>query len=151
MAKGVEILVVYDKFPQIAGLLEVIVSELVRKAAFDIQAAAASNLSLGHGVDTGFLKGSIYCVVHDGKNLHPYSAIDTPQRPDAYALPEVEKPSSPTEAIVAVAANYGIYVEFGTVHMSAIPYLTPAAELVRPQLMASLALLENYIKALAAL
>lgn len=35
-------------------------------------------------------------------------------------------------AEVAVGAEYGIYVEYGTVHMGAQPYLTPAAEAARP-------------------
>jgi HK97 gp10 family phage protein len=37
----------------------------------------------------------------------------------------------PTHWQVRVGAEYGIYVEMGTRHMAAQPYLTPAAEFVR--------------------
>lgn len=37
--------------------------------------------------------------------------------------------------VVYVGAEYGIYQEFGTVHQSGKPYLTPAVEFVRPQLV----------------
>lgn len=35
-------------------------------------------------------------------------------------------------ATVAPHTEYDVYVEFGTRHMSAQPYMTPAAEVVRP-------------------
>ena len=37
----------------------------------------------------------------------------------------------PTHWQVRAGAEYGIYVEMGTRHMAAQPYLTPAAEFVR--------------------
>lgn len=40
---------------------------------------------------------------------------------------------------VVVGVDYGIYVEYGTVHMAAQPYLTPAVAVVRPQFLAALA------------
>jgi len=40
----------------------------------------------------------------------------------------VEDGESSTEKVVVVGADYGVYVEFGTRHMTAEPYLTPAAE-----------------------
>lgn len=37
------------------------------------------------------------------------------------------------QATVSVGADYGIYVELGTRFMGAQPFMTPAAEIVRPQ------------------
>ena len=39
---------------------------------------------------------------------------------------------------VTVGADYGVYVEYGTVHMAAQPYLRPAVEAVRPVFLAAL-------------
>ncbi len=39
---------------------------------------------------------------------------------------------SPFSWRVRVAANYGIYVEFGTKRMAARPYFTPAVDMMRP-------------------
>lgn len=57
-------------------------------------------------VDTGFLRGSI-------------------QVSDKEALLK----------LVSVAAEYGIYQEFGTTRQSAQPYFVPAVEAVRPKLV----------------
>ncbi|HEX5164227.1 MAG TPA: HK97-gp10 family putative phage morphogenesis protein [Thermomicrobiales bacterium] len=42
-------------------------------------------------------------------------------------------------AVVGPSANYGIYVEFGTRHMGARPYMRPAAEAVLPGFAAKVA------------
>lgn len=41
-------------------------------------------------------------------------------------------PENPQSWIVAVGADYGIHLEFGTGKQPAQPYLTPASESVRP-------------------
>lgn len=56
-------------------------------------------------VDTGFLKGSIHA-----------------------------EEESAVSWVVAVGAEYGAYVELGTVNMGAQPYLLPAVDAVRGQL-----------------
>lgn len=129
MANLGEMVIVYDLLPELAVKLEETVSKIVRKTAFDIQAMA----QVAAPFDTGFLKNSIYCEVNGGANEHPYSSVMAPVKEGQELLPEVDKPSKPTEAIVAVAANYGIYLEYGTVHGPARPYLTPAAEAMKVQ------------------
>ena len=120
----------FNYLPLVPERVQEAAVEAVKKAAFDIAALAID----GPPRDTGFLKGSIYVEVHSGENKYPYSAIEEPTKPDAEILPEIEAPSSSTVAYVAVGANYGIYVEFGTRNMPAQPYLTPAAEIVKPEL-----------------
>lgn len=58
-------------------------------------------------VDTGFLKNSIEAVPSEGASFTWY---------------------------VNVGAHYGVYIELGTVHMSARPFLSPAVERMRPVL-----------------
>lgn len=140
--KGVEILVVYDRFPEIAVGLEKAISQVVRKAAFDIQAYAASIAP----VDTGFLKSSIY-VVTKAASTYGIGVANPPQ--GAFMMDEVPTPNSDQEAIIAVGANYGVYLEFGTVHMDAQPYMTPAAEAIRPSFEAALSQIEGMVSLLA--
>ena len=139
---GVEIVTLFNRLPEIAPLLQVVVGRLVRKSAFDIQALAAVLAP----VDLGALKSSIYVVTKDSSDYETHAAAAQSIRPDATVLPEVEAPKSPTLAIVAVVMDYGIYQEFGTVYQPAQPYLTPAAEIVKPQFMAALSGLEAFLK-----
>ena len=124
-----ELIVVYNLLPEIAAKIEDMASEAVRKSAFDIVAHSMAAAPVG---PTGFLKNSHYVTVKGGVNEHPYSAVQTPAA-DQTLLPEVETPAEKTTAIVAIGASYATYVEYGTVHMAARPFLTPAVELVKPQ------------------
>lgn len=47
--------------------------------------------------------------------------------------------TGPLEALVSVGADYGIFVELGTVRRPATPYLGPAAERHRPAFLAAIA------------
>src|SRR5512146_2644502 len=101
-----EFVVVYDLLPEIAAKIGETASKVVRKSAFDIQAAAQATAP----VDTGFLKNSIYVEMRD---VSTYSAVQSPEA-DQTLLPEVDKPAESTTAFIAVAASYGFYVEYGT-------------------------------------
>lgn len=48
------------------------------------------------------------------------------------------RPAGFLEAHVVAQAEYAIYVEFGTSRMGAQPYMTPAAEAVRPGFTAAI-------------
>ena len=130
-----EFLVVYNHLPELAAEIEKVASQIVRKAAFDIQALAQTTAP----VRTGFLKSSIYTVT---KGESTYSTIEG----SGPLLPEVDQPSDDRTAYVAVGAEYGIYLEFGTSHMSAQPYLIPAAETVQPAFIAAMTELEEALK-----
>jgi HK97 gp10 family phage protein len=138
----------FNHFPQIANRLPKITSQVVRKVAFQIQAEAASNAP----VDTGFLKNSIYTVTSNkstyggavqvahtpkagGKGfvsrgqLKGFVKRKARQRTqEAMMLPEVPGPGDDQTAYVAVGANYGIYLEYGTHKMPAQPYFFQAVE-----------------------
>ena len=138
-----EYIVVYDLLPEIAAKLDEVLDKAVRKAAFDIQAHAQANITANESVRTGFLKNSVY-VTTDEKST--YGEVQEPQEGQEL-LPEVEQPKKHS-AVVAVGANYGVFIEFGTVHMGPKPYLAPAVALVEPQFLAAMAKLEAELEVL---
>jgi hypothetical protein len=104
-----------------------LLSQCVRKAAFDVQAHAQSLVR----VDTGALKNSIYVVTDQADEYGPAMATATQRYLTKYSAPPKsrphQKPKRKLEAVVAVGMEYGAEVEY-TVE----PYLRPAAEAVRP-------------------
>lgn len=104
-------------------------AELVAKAAFDIEAVAKQLAP----VDTGALKNSISAVTAAGSDYDANVGIAQGLNPQAQiaAAPE---PADELEAFVVVPVHYAAYLEYGTVHMPAQPFLTPAVEAVAPSL-----------------
>lgn len=111
----------FNHFDEVADALPDILSKVVRKTALDIQSDAQSLAPR----DTGFLANSIYVKTSKDST---YSQVEQPTEKDASLLEEVDSPPDDQTAYVAVGSNYGIYVEYGTVHQPAQPYLTPAVE-----------------------
>ncbi len=116
----------FNNFPRTATQLHNAMKKVVKKVAFDVQ-KDAQTLS---PVDTGFLRASIYTQTAtssnygQGKVSHPNVAKAVYQT----LLPEIEPPEDSYTAHVAVGAEYGIYVEFGTVHGPSQPYFYPAVD-----------------------
>lgn len=135
------LLTMFNLLPECPEALQKAVSQAVRKAAFDIAAHAIA----GPPRDTSFMKNSIYVVVHSGENLYPYPEGLEPTHKDSFLFDSVETPPDDRTAYVAVGANYGIYVEMGTVNAPAQPYLLPAAELVKPAYLEAMSRLEGPI------
>ena len=135
-----ELIVVYDILPEVAARMEEALDAIIKKCAFDIEAKAKAKAP----VDTGFLKSSIY-VETAKESTYDHAGGEG----EGEMLPEVERPKK-HNAIVAVGASYGAYVEFGTVHAPAQPFLTPAAEEVRPEFEAALHLLEAHMAKVSA-
>lgn len=115
----------------------------VRLTAFAAERAAKRRAP----VDTGALRASIYTVTHssDGREDAVYNAktayMGNTKKGFGYTrsgeFPEAAMPKtvidSPWKALVAVAAAYGVHLEYGTHRMSARPFLTPAALEVKSQ------------------
>jgi HK97 gp10 family phage protein len=129
----------FNHFPNIADNLPDVLSKVVRKVAFDIQSDAQSLAP----VDTGFLMNSIYVKTSKDSS---YSQVGQPSKEGASLLPEVENPPDDQTAYVAVGANYGIYVEMGTVHMPAQPYLSPAVEAGQASLETAASAIEGMLE-----
>lgn len=114
-------IVEFNIIPQVTDKLLDQLSQIVRKTALDVEKDAAQRTP----VDTGFLKSSIYSVTSAGST---YPNVPAPTDEDATKLKETGPVTNPYEAYVGVAANYGIYVEFGTHKMASQPYFIPALE-----------------------
>jgi HK97 gp10 family phage protein len=137
--------ITYDRIDELKGALRQKAGEAVRKAAFDIQARAKPAAP----VDTGFLRNSIYTVTSRGSGYNRAQTQAKNRRSEKYAgtrrvsvegrmLPDVEQPVGPLDAVVAVGASYGVFVEMGTSRVPARPFLGPAAEAVRPAFEAAM-------------
>lgn len=128
----------FNHFDDVASALPDILSKVVRKTALDIQSDAQSLAPR----DTGFLANSIY--VRTSKDS-TYSQVEQPTKKDASLLQEVESPPDDQTAYVAVGANYGVFLEYGTVHQAPQPYLTPAVEAGREALEKAASAIEGMI------
>ena len=126
-----------DRLKNIADEVRSKASALVRRTAFAVEREAKVNAP----VDTGFLRNSIYTVTDRGNGYDRALASATRLGAKRHAgerrsteglmLDEVDTPGDLT-AIVAVGAEYGIHVEYGTDRAAAQPYLSPAVDKARP-------------------
>lgn len=131
----------FNHLLEMRAAIRTAVGKTIAKGAFDIQARAAS----GAPVATGFLKSSIYVELH---NRSTYAEGVAAAPPGASLLPEIPRAEDDLTAYVAVGASYGIYVELGTKNAPAQPYLIPAADAVRPSVVAALDKLEDALAGL---
>lgn len=116
----------FNKFPQIAKKIKPAVQKIVTETAVGIEEDIRGNAPKR----TGFLASSVYSVTPDYGSTYG-EALSPPG--DSYLLPEVQ-PDNDTSAIVGVAANYGIFLEYGTRYMAAQPYFYPGVEAGRAYL-----------------
>src|SRR5690242_10882423 len=107
---GVEIITIFDQLPEMGPILRKACGQIVRKAAFDIQATAQTMAK----VRSGYMKSTVY-VVTNNESTYGVGFMEPP--PNTEPLPEVPHPTTDLEAIVAVGANYAVYVELGTQDM----------------------------------
>ncbi len=105
----------FNKFPEIAEAFGQEAAKLVELAARGIETRAAENCP----VDTGALQASIYMRTYTGHDRH-----DKAKGKDFFPL--IKQPPNQYTAYVAVGANYGIFVEMGTVNMPAQPFFDQA-------------------------
>lgn len=120
--------------PDLDAAMHKLAAAAVAKAAFAIEAEAKAHAP----VDTGALKASISAITagedHSGVNYIVAQAFN----PGA-TLADAPQVESDLEAIVAVPMSYAAYLEYGTAHMPARPFLTPAVEAIQPELEQALA------------
>lgn len=126
----------WNHIPGVIAALQQAAHEIIVKTSFDVEAHAKQ----GAAVDTGYMRSSIYTVTSEGSG---YGQGVTGGKPGATLLPEVDAPENATTAYVAVGAEYAAYVELGTVHQAAQPFMVPAADAVRPGFVAAWHALEK--------
>ena len=125
----------FNHLPAMAAALPEIMSKLIRKCCFDIQAQAMAACP----VATGFLKSSIYVLTKDTNTYGQTQGAGE-------LLPQIPTPSTPLVGYVGVGATYGIWVEMGSKHGPAQPYLMPAAEAALPAFQQAAQALEDHLK-----
>ena len=100
----------------------------LKAVAFALQEEAIEKITDLGLVDTGALRLSVF-VEADGVNqrdMQLATALAVAKKGAMPAMPG--KPiDTDVQARVGVCVNYGIYLEMGTVHMPARPFLAPAA------------------------
>lgn len=125
-----EVKIVFNILPTLGDAARTALSQLVRKAAHDVESLAKANAP----VDTGALRASIHVITSDGSDYKAVARqvrrINKKHNTNVQLLTEVERPDSPLQAFVVVGVDYGVPVEFGTARRAATPYLLPAAEQV---------------------
>jgi len=133
-----EIKLTYNRIPEIKKRFPGIVQDIVDKAAFEVERIAKNSMSLPK-------HGKVY---KRGKKKHRASAPGEAPAIDMGNLVnsiEVIKESAGVD-VVAVHAEYGAALEFGTEHIKARPFMGPAAQKVKPKFLSALRSLEAYLK-----
>ena len=127
----------FNRFPEIAARLPIETSAVVRKNAFDLEAhakqfAPVDTGTLKNSIQTEILPGDLTATVSAGNETTPYGKTRKTGETSTSTTPSVE---------------YAMFVEFGRAYWVwgavlegsfAQPYMTPAAEIVRPQFRAAM-------------
>jgi HK97 gp10 family phage protein len=148
---GGRVTIVKNHFPKALRRLQPAMAKAVAVIAAEVQAEASQNAP----IDTGFLRNSIRMQLfgQDGSPAaYPSGPVYSRARKKMVTIKPVsiepyQPPRHELEAIVAVGAHYGIYVELGTDRMGAQPYLLPAVEAVRPKVQK---IVEHYLNQMLA-
>lgn len=125
----------FNHFPEIAEAFGQVAEKIVTDTAHELETKAAENAP----VRTGALQASIYKRTYAGHDRHELAK-------GKGFFPLIKQPPNQYEAYVAVGANYGIYVELGTVKMAAQPYFYPAVDATQAEFDQIVGDLEAQIK-----
>jgi hypothetical protein len=135
-----EITITFNHLPQLAAKVPQVVSAIVRKTAKDLQADAQDSMK---GPKHGrFYRSSKTGKPHRASAPGEAPAVDIGNLKGSISV-EMEKP---TLAIVAVGANYGVTLEYGSRKIAPRPYMRPAAEKARPAFIEALRKLEAKLR-----
>ena len=127
--------IVEDNRWKVKAMMHGEVNKAIRKACFDIEAQAKRNIQAYNAIDTGAYLNSVY---YDTDSHHGYSTAASSANAAASTtgkksgrtnesfrmMPEIK--AGPMEGIVAVGAEYGAMLEYGTVYIPPMLPLTMA-------------------------
>lgn len=119
------VIVVFDRFPEIAGRMVPEVGEVVKKTAFAIQTDIQTQMQ---GPKTGAWYGG-----HQASAPGEAPAIDT----GALVNSILAQMTGPLSAQVASGMEYAAGLEFGTAHIAPRPAWVPAADRARDPFLAA--------------
>ena len=123
----------FNHWGQIANALPKVLSQVVRKTAFDGKANIQKRIQTNGQIDTGFMFGSVYVVTSE----------ESTYRGGEKALPEIGKPEDDQTAYVAVAAEYAAPQNYGTRYLPPRPFFEPGMDDTRPGFEAALSAIES--------
>lgn len=123
---GISVRVLSNRLPDIASGMPARTQAIVDATAYRVEARAKKAAP----VKTGTLRRSIH-------TLTPTTAGQVSQAPRNVAVPQGPLPKQ-GQAFVGVGVAYGRIVEFGSGKRPPKPYLVPALEAERPQLIQEL-------------
>ena len=139
------VVVVFDDLPVVAKGLHTAAAKLVRTAAINVEARA--KIEATKSVLTGANRAAIYTVTSKESGYAGAAANAESLKPHAEMQSEEPRPKKDTTAIVHAGMNYAVYLENGTVHMPAQPFMAPAAAAEAPNLRAALRRLASEMSA----
>lgn len=117
-----------NHLPGVGAAIEAILSQVVRKTGFEIEARAKA------AIQTGEKSGRMY-------GAHQASAPGQAPANDGGGLAGGIQflPDGALEGVVNVAEDYAPTLEMGGVHVAARPFLTPARDAAEPGFVAAVA------------
>lgn len=113
----VQIILTRNRFPEVLRQMRDEASKIVRETAFQIQTNVLEGMSSAHS-------GRIYGD-HQASAPGEMPAIDIG---NLIGSVQVEAEPGAAEAFVYTGAEYSAHLEFGTIHIAARPFMTPAVE-----------------------
>jgi hypothetical protein len=131
---GGRIVVKFNHFQEIAAQMPNAVGKIVRKTARDIEADAEQSME---GPKSGQMYGA-----HQASAPGEAPAVDTGNLKCSIDTEMTSK----TTAVVAVGAEYGAHLEYGTRKMAMRPYLRPAVERKARAFVDAMRALEGHLK-----
>jgi hypothetical protein len=141
--------VVKNNNPQVRASIASAAKQATAKAALDTEAEAKLQITAKGAVDTGAMRASVYASTpymshyqkaaseaksEAAKGSRKLRRLKKAKPKKITLFPERIPENSPghAESLVAVAANYGGYVEYGTRRMPARAFMKPSEEKIRP-------------------
>ncbi len=126
----------FNRFAELAKKLHEAVKQEVKETAAMVKQAEQDYAA----VASGFMRSAIYVKTQEasgyGQGLVGSGNLD----------PEIPPPPKDTMAYVVAGADYSIFVNHGSVHGPAQPFMEPGAEQIRPQWEARMSNLESKLK-----
>lgn len=102
------------------------VASALLAGALVLEAEAKQNVQRMKAIDTGFMLNSIYSATAAESGYDKARSDAKERSSDGEMFPEYKPPKA--AAAVCVGAEYGMYVEYGTVRMPARPFMRQAVE-----------------------
>lgn len=102
------------------------VAKALLAGAFVLEGEAKQNVQRMKAIDTGFLLNSIHSTSRAGSNYADAESAAKSRNGDGKMFPEPRMGKG--EAAVAAGAEYARHVEYGTVRMTARPFMRQAVE-----------------------